>query len=82
MLKIFSTSFDACMNTSEHGLPHPFKGPGAVANGLTGRPEAGPVFAHGTTGAKRTVGAPPVHKSLQNKNAKLCNIVTATSLLN
>jgi hypothetical protein len=30
----------------------------------------GPVFAHGTTGAKRTVGGPPsphVHKNLQKK---------------
>jgi hypothetical protein len=48
--------------------------------------EAGPVFAHGTTEAKPTVGSPPPppHKNLQQqqKNAKLCNIVTATSLLN
>jgi hypothetical protein len=44
--------------------------------------EAGVVFAHGTTGAKRTVGAPPsLHKNLQKKIATLCNIVTATSLL-
>lgn len=27
------------METFEHGLSHPFKGLGAVANGLTGRPE-------------------------------------------
>lgn len=27
------------MDTSEHGLSHPFKGLGAVANSLTGRPE-------------------------------------------
>jgi hypothetical protein len=45
---------------------------------------AGPAFAHGTTGAKRIVGAPPppVYKHLQKEKAKLCNIVTATSLLN
>jgi hypothetical protein len=44
---------------------------------------AGPAFAHGTTGAKRTVGAPtPYIKICKKKNAKLCNIVTATSLLN
>jgi hypothetical protein len=49
---------------------------------LSRRAQPGPVFAHGTTGAKRTVGGPPVHKHLQNKNSKLCNIVTATSLLN
>lgn len=24
------------MNTSDHGLPHPFKGPGEVSNGLSG----------------------------------------------
>jgi hypothetical protein len=40
----------------------------------------GPAFAHGTTGAKRTVG---MHKNFhKKKKAKLCNIVTATSLLN
>jgi hypothetical protein len=46
---------------------------------------SGPAFARGTTGAKRKVGGgppPPIHKNLQQKNAKLCNIVTATSLLN
>jgi hypothetical protein len=44
---------------------------------------AEPAFAHGTTGEKLTVGAPPPeHKNLQKKNAKLYNIVTATSLLN
>jgi hypothetical protein len=32
---------------------------------------AGPVFAHGTTGAKQTVGAPPdVHKNLQQKKCE------------
>jgi hypothetical protein len=44
--------------------------------------EPGPVFAHGTTGAKRTVGAPPPYIKVCKENAKLCNIVTATSLLN
>jgi hypothetical protein len=35
------------------------------------KPCAGPVFAHGTTGAKRTVGAPPpLHKNLQKKKKK------------
>jgi hypothetical protein len=34
--------------------------------------QAGPVFARGTTGAKRTVGA-PLHKNLPKK-AKFCNI--------
>jgi hypothetical protein len=31
---------------------------------------AGPVFAHGTTGAKRKFGAPPIHKNLQKKNCE------------
>jgi hypothetical protein len=32
---------------------------------LTASP--GPAFAHGTTGAKRTVGAPSMHKNLPKK---------------
>jgi hypothetical protein len=33
---------------------------------------AGPVFAHGTTGAKRTVAPPPpIHKHLQKKNCEV-----------
>jgi hypothetical protein len=46
--------------------------------------QAGQALAHGTTGSTRKVGAtppPPTHKNLQ-QNVKLCNIVTATSLLN
>jgi hypothetical protein len=43
---------------------------------------SGPVFAHGTTGAKRTVGAPPSqYIKICKKKSTLCNIVT-TSLLN
>jgi hypothetical protein len=39
MLKMFSIWFNAYIDTSEHGLSHPFKDLGAVANSLTGRPE-------------------------------------------
>jgi hypothetical protein len=46
---------------------------------VSGFSQPGPVFAHGTTGAKRTVGGPPPQKNFQQNNAKLCNIVTATS---
>jgi hypothetical protein len=31
-----------------------------------------PALAHGTTGAKRTVGVPPIHKDLQPKKKKKC----------
>ena len=36
MLKMFSTWIDANMVTSDDALTHPFKGPGADVNGLTG----------------------------------------------
>jgi hypothetical protein len=36
ILKAPSTWMNALLNTSDHGLLHPFKGHGAVVNGLTG----------------------------------------------
>jgi hypothetical protein len=35
-VKMFFTSVNARIDTFDHGLPHPFKGPGAVVNGLSG----------------------------------------------
>jgi hypothetical protein len=36
MLKISSTWINGRIDTREHGLSHPFNGPRAVANGMTG----------------------------------------------
>ena len=36
MSKMFFNSVNARIDTFDHGLPHPFKGPGAVVNGLSG----------------------------------------------
>jgi hypothetical protein len=35
MLKVSSIWINACMDMSDHGLFHPYKGPGVVVNSLT-----------------------------------------------
>jgi len=40
MLKIFSPLISTLMHMSDHDLLYPFKGPGAVGNGLTGTKDA------------------------------------------
>jgi len=54
MFKMSSISTNARIDTSDHGLSNPFKGVGAVANGLSSTQMCWPSVSTFSTGAEWT----------------------------